>query len=130
MFPMNKVIAAVLVVGVAVNFYFIGYQRGKFVGTQETCGALVEKLEKELDTQKELGYEGVIENLQLNGCKNIAIRAVNKNHEVKLVQYLGDQMIDGTKTAKVLISGTIKNFEYHNFMKKVVKIECFDSFKW
>jgi hypothetical protein len=127
---MNKALAFVLVVGAAANFYFIGFQQGKRVGTQETCGPLVESLEKELDTQKEVGYEGVIDNLQLSGCKNITIRAINQNNEVKVVQYLGTEMVDGTQTAKVKIAGTIKQFEYHNFMKKVVKIECADNFKW
>lgn len=117
------------VIGLSL-FLFTSYRLGVKEGQVNTCGPLIEKLEKELDTQKEIGYQGVIDNLELSGCKSIVIRAVNFNNEVKEVQFLGTDIIEGNKAVKIRIAGIVKNFEYHNFMKKVVRIECSDNFKW
>jgi len=127
----NELIALTIALMLAFTMVAsISYFRGIRKGQQQLCGDLVKKLEGELVLQKESAYQKDIENLKQNGCKEVLIRAINSNNEVKLTQFIQTDMMGNTKVVRIRIDGIEKNYEYHNFMQKVVKVECGDFFKW
>lgn len=130
---MKKIDIVLIVLLLAFTHMFFGvffFKQGLRKGQEDTCGQLVAKLEKEIDAQKERAFQGDIENFEQSGCHNVIIRAINSNNEVKVAQFIQTDMMGVTKVVRVKIDGLEKNFEYHNFMQKIIKVECGDFYKW
>lgn len=75
--------------------------------------------------QKDIDY------LSREKCKNIFMRVMNINNEVKDVHFVGfGAGPSGGKTITIVVDGLQKDFDYNALMSRVFSVECSDDFAW
>lgn len=96
----------------------------------ETRNSYIKQLEKNQEQIKIDSLQKDLDYLVKEDCKNIVIRAININNEVKEVGFIKTGTIGNQKYIAINLDGKPKNFDYNTFMTRVFKIECGDDYKW
>jgi hypothetical protein len=95
------------------------------------CHAYAEELEGQNHELKIACLQKDIDYLSREKCKNISMRVINMNNEVKDVHFVGFGLGPGNqKTVTIVVDGQQKDFDYDALMNKVFSVECGDDFNW